>query len=91
MLLLGEEKLREKANSLATRGYQVIDLDDRSDEVIDVILTDKDLTEETINDFKQLGVKIIWSAKEIATTIDEITIISNKNIVKEANRVRANQ
>lgn len=89
--VLGEEKLREEANALATRGYQVIDFNDRSDEVIDVILTDKDLTEETMNEFKQLGVKIIWSAKDIATKSDEITIISNKNIVAEADRVRSNR
>lgn len=89
--VLGSESIREKANTLTARGYQVINLDDRSDEIIDVVLTDEALTDDTINELKEIGVKVIWSTNETSTSKDDITIIAGKDIVKEANRVRANR
>lgn len=88
--VLGSEAILEKANTLATRGYQVINLNDRSDEVIDVILTDEKLTDETVHELKEIGVKVIWSENEVASS-DGIVIISGKDIVEEANNVRANR
>lgn len=89
--VLGSESIREKANTLTARGYQVINLDDRSDEIIDVVLTDEALTDDTINELKEIGVKVIWSTNETSTSKDDITIIAGKDIVEEANRVRANR
>src|SRR5690606_7842587 len=52
----------QKAFNLSKQGYKIIKLDDTNkDEVIDVIVTEKPLSENEIDTYSNQGLKIIWS------------------------------
>ena len=84
----GGKTLQAAADELVSRGYQIIQLSERSDEVIDAVLTDSTLDDATVNEFAQLGVKIIWATNNNTKSAEGVVVVTGKDIVEEANRVR---
>lgn len=90
ILVDGSEHLVNKATSLATRGYKVIS-SYNDEEIIDVVLTDKgSLTDAEVSEWSNKGVKAIWSEHHLNVNTS-IQVISNKDILEEANNIRANK
>lgn len=80
----GSDTLFEKVKQLIQHGYHVVRFNDSAEETIDVVVTD-----ESVHDPAFEKVKIIWSEQ---TATEEghgsNVIISGKDIVKEAVRIR---
>lgn len=87
----GTTDLFEETKTLAARGYQVIQLAERKEEAVDVIVTDQVVTDGLISDWETIEPALIWTTATADTTEQSRTIISGKNIVTEANNVRANR
>lgn len=79
----GSDLLLDEAASLRAKGYNVITLDERNEEIIDVILTDKDVTDELIDGWKEVNPKIVWTTSSVSSTENAIVIISNENFVAQ--------
>lgn len=74
------DALVTEASKLQAKGYQVTTLSERNPEaIVDVILTDKDVTDEAIKAWKEINPKIIWTTGEIHTTESSIQIIRKEN------------
>lgn len=82
----GSDKLVNKANSLASHGYNIIKLEDVENEVVDAIYTDSNTVNE---DFDRAN--IIWTEGTISGEPVNATIISEKDLINEAKRVRSNK
>lgn len=86
----GSATLTDKASTLAARGYAIVQLTDEVD-VIDAVLTSKDnLTSEELDAFDKKGVKVIWSEQTVHTAGNTSAIVvNNKDLIVEADRIRA--
>lgn len=82
----GSESLFTKANTLTASGYNIVKLEAVNEEVIDVIYTDSDVTEAIA-----AKAKIIWTEATTANNDSEQIIVSGKDLIEEALRVRANK
>src|SRR5690625_1576810 len=80
IVLDANDALVTEASNLRAKGYQVTTLSERNPEaIVDVILTDKDVTDESIKAWKEINPKIIWTTGEIHTTESSIQIIRKEN------------
>lgn len=87
----GSEALFKETKALAQKGYNVLKLADVKEEIIDVVLTDEDVTDSLVNEFRKVNPKIIWTTGTATTTSEDITIISGKNLVAEARKALENR
>lgn len=79
----GSNDLFEDVVGLRTKGYKVITLSERDAEEVDVILTDKTVTDQLIGDYKAVEPKIVWTTAETNATEDDFTVISGKNFLEQ--------
>lgn len=82
----GSESLFERASQLSKNGYQVIKLADAADTEIDVIYTDTTINAETAN-----KAKIIWTTEEITIPQTDAVIVSGKDFIDVAIKVKSGQ
>lgn len=82
----GSESLFERASQLSKNGYQVIKLADTADTEIDVIYTDTTINAETAN-----KAKIIWTTEEITIPQTDAVIVSGKDFIDVAIKVKSGQ
>lgn len=82
----------QKAFNLSKQGYKIIKLDDTNkDEVIDVIVTEKPLSENEIDTYSNQGLKIIWStdSNTFENVNSSVQVVSGRDLIEEASRIRA--
>lgn len=79
----GSDLLLDEAASLRAKGYNVIALNERDTETIDVILTDKNVTDELVDSWEEVNPKIVWTTGSISSTNNTFVIISNENFVAQ--------
>ncbi|HLR22082.1 MAG TPA: O-acetylhomoserine aminocarboxypropyltransferase/cysteine synthase [Pseudogracilibacillus sp.] len=82
----GSDSLFEHASQLSKNGYQVIKLADAADTEIDVIYTDTSIDAETAN-----KAKLIWTTEDIAIPQTDAVIISGKDFIDVAIKVKSEQ
>src|SRR5699024_3085096 len=82
----GSESLFERASQLSKNDYQVIKLADAADTEIDVIYTDTTINAETAN-----KAKIIWTTAEITIPQTDAVIVSGKDFIDVAIKVKSGQ
>lgn len=77
----GSEALLHEVGVLTKKGYVVKPLAEHNEEIVDVIVTERDVTDHLVDDWKAYGPKIIWT-KGSANTVDpSVTVISSADIV----------
>lgn len=79
----GAEDLLNEASALREKGYVVQSLSERKEEIVDVIYTNQDVTDNLVNEWKALEPKIIWTTGAVNTTDPAVTVISNVNLVEQ--------
>src|SRR5699024_10055314 len=79
----GSDALLEETASLGAKGYNVIALEQRDAEIVDVILTDQEVTDQLLNEWQAIGTKIGWSTALANTTDEDSVVISEKNFVEQ--------
>ncbi len=83
------EGLNNKVLSLSKSGYQIITNSHDNDTIIDVVVTDKkSIPNNQLEDFANKGVKIVWSEGSIDANHHSINVISEKDIINEADRIK---
>ena len=88
----GSEQLLKETEKLSKQGYHIVRLDEvNTEDVIDVVVTDENQIAKEIEAVTDQGLKIIWftetNVSEKADT--SIYVINGKNILEEAQRIRA--
>jgi len=88
----GSEQLLKETEKLSKQGYHIVKLDEvNTEDVIDVVVTDENQIAKEIEAVTDQGLKIIWftetNVSEKADT--SIYVINGKNILEEAQRIRA--
>lgn len=81
----GSDALLTKAQKLSAHGYQVVQLADAKDAVIDVIYTDKDTANEQYE-----SASIIWAENGISNYSPQAVVIQGKDLLEAAAGIRAN-
>src|SRR5699024_3470094 len=79
----GSDDLFEEVVGLKAKGYNVICLSERDAEVVDVILTDKAVTDQLLGDYKAVETKIVWTTAEANASEEAYAVISGKNFVEQ--------
>lgn len=79
----GAEDLLNEASALREKGYVVQSLSERKEEIVDVIYTNQDVTDNLVNEWKALEPKIIWTTGAVNMTDPAVTVISNVNLVEQ--------
>lgn len=90
----GTSQFVQEVGTLSAHGYNIIHLEESSDEeIIDVIVTDEKLTTENIKEISNKGVKFIWTTKTstLETVSPSIPVISERDLIREAIRIRASK
>ena len=85
----GSENLLQEVNALATQGYKITLLEEiKDDEIIDVLVTDQKVTTE-----ESEAASLVWATDEalLENVGSSTPKIIGRNLVEEANRVRANK
>src|SRR5699024_9264907 len=92
IVVKGSEQLINDVNVLTKQGFNVIKDDEvNADDVIDALVSDDTLSTKEIEEWTAKGLKIVWTTEEISPEDASLVIISGKNLLEEARRVRANK
>ena len=80
----GSEALFNEAAVLQAKGYHVVSLSERDAElIVDVILTDKDVTDQVIEDYQAVAPKIVWTTGDTSATDPSLVIISGEGFIEQ--------
>lgn len=79
----GSEALLNEVAALSKKGYVVKQLAERQEEIVDVIYTEQDVTDNVVGEWKALEPKIVWTKGANNTTDQSVTVISNVNIAEQ--------
>src|SRR5699024_4076830 len=81
----GSDSLLEKAHSLKKLGYQVINVADTEETVVDVLYTDEANVDNNVN------AKIVWTDNNHVDVAGEAIVITNKDLVETTKSSRNNR
>lgn len=79
----GSDTLLEETAALRAKGYNVIALSERDAEVVDVILTDEQVTDQLIGEWQAIEPKVVWTTGTANTTEQACVVISGRNFVEQ--------
>lgn len=79
----GSATLLEETAPLRAKGYQVIALDDRDAEVIDVLLTDQEVTDSSLEQWQAVEPKVVWTTTTANHSDQNVVVISEKNFLEQ--------
>lgn len=75
--------LLDETKILQAKGYNIIALEEREEEIIDVILTDKDVTDALIDKWQAIEPKIIWTTATANATEPNCVTVSGKKFLEQ--------